>query len=208
MSKSQDIFTPMPHLTNEQVTDEALVKRSLQHEDAFYSLMKRYEPVLLRYINRMTKVSKEEAEDLLQEIFIKVYQNLNGFDSNLKFSTWVYRIAHNEIISHYRKNKQDRFTVELDADDKEVRSLSVFLTDTLNIESQFMNREKSNAVRKALGELPQKYQDILVLHYFEDLSYSEISDILRKPPGTVATLLNRARAKFKKIAEQHKLESI
>ena len=198
----------MPHLTHEQATDEALVERSLQHEDAFYSLMKRYEPVLLRYINRMTKVSKEEAEDLLQEIFIKVYQNLNGFDKNLKFSTWVYRIAHNEIISHYRKNKRDRFTVELDADDKDVHSLSVFLTDTLNIESQFMNREKSNAVRKVLGELPQKYQDILVLYYFEDLSYSEISDILRKPPGTVATLLNRARAKFKKIAEQHKLESV
>jgi RNA polymerase sigma-70 factor (ECF subfamily) len=156
----------------------------------------------------MTKVNKEEAEDLLQEIFIKVYQNLNGFDTNLKFSTWVYRIAHNEIISHYRKNKRDRFTVELDADDKEVRSLAVFLTDTLNIESQFLNIEKANAVRKALGKLSQKYQDILVLYYFEDLSYSEISDILRKPPGTVATLLNRARAKFKKIAEQHKLESI
>ena len=198
----------MPHLTHEQVTDEALVKRSLQHEDAFYSLMKRYEPVLLRYINRMTKVSKEEAEDLLQEIFIKVYQNLNGFDTNLKFSTWVYRIAHNEIINHYRKNKRDRFTVELDADDEDVHSLSVFLTDTLNIESQFLNREKANAVRKALGELSQKYQDILVLYYFEDLSYSEISDILRKPPGTVATLLNRARTKFKKIAEQHKLESV
>ena len=198
----------MPHLTHEQVTDEALVKRSLQHEDALYSLMKRYEPVLLRYINRMTKVSKEEAEDLLQEIFIKVYQNLNGFDTNLKFSTWVYRIAHNEIINHYRKNKRDRFTVELDADDEDVRSLSVFLTDTLNIESQFINREKANAVRKVIGELSQKYQDILVLYYFEDLSYSEISDILRKPPGTVATLLNRARAKFKKIAEQHKLESI
>jgi RNA polymerase sigma-70 factor, ECF subfamily len=198
----------MPHLTYEQVTDEELVKRSLQHEDALYSLMKRYEPVLLRYINRMTKVSKEEAEDLLQEIFIKVYQNLNGFDANLKFSTWVYRIAHNEIINHYRKNKRDRFTVELDADDEDVRSLSDFLTDTLNMESQFLNREKAKAVRKALGELSQKYQDILVLYYFEDLSYSEISDILRKPPGTVATLLNRARAKFKKIAEQHKLESI
>ena len=105
----------LPHIACEQMTDEALVKHSLQDENAFYFLMKRYEPVLLRYIHRMTQVSHEEAEDLLQEIFIKIYRNLNGFDTNLKFSTWVYRIPHNEIISQYRKKKQDRFSIEMDA---------------------------------------------------------------------------------------------
>lgn len=198
---------PLPHIAYEKMADEALVKGSLQDEDAFYFLMKRYEPVLLRYIHRMTQVSREEAEDLLQEIFIKVYRNLNGFDTSLKFSTWVYRIAHNEIISQYRKKKQNRFSIELDANDEEARSLSDLLTDTLNVESQYLDREKANAVRMALGELPSKYRDILVLHYFEELSYREISDILKKPPGSVATLLNRAKAKFKKIAEQRQLES-
>ncbi|MGD9158007.1 MAG: sigma-70 family RNA polymerase sigma factor [Desulfobacteraceae bacterium] len=188
------------------MTDEALVKRSLQDKDVFYFLMKRYEPVLLRYIHRMTHVSREEAEDLLQEIFIKVYRNLNGFDMNLKFSTWVYRIAHNEIISQYRKKKQNQFSIELDADDKEARSLSDLLTDTLNVESQYLDKEKANAVRIALGKLSPKYRDILVLHYFEELSYREIGDILKKPPGSVATLLNRAKVKFKKIAEQRQLE--
>jgi RNA polymerase sigma-70 factor (ECF subfamily) len=96
----------------------------------------------------------------------------------------------------------------LDGDDKEARSLVNFLTDTLNVEFQYLNREKVIAVRTALEELSPKYRDILLLHYFEELSYKEISDILRKPPGTVATRLNRAKAKFKKIVVQHKLETI
>ncbi len=199
---------PLPHSACEKLTDEELVKSSPQQENAFYTLMKRYEPVLLRYIHRMTRVSREEAEDLLQEIFIKVYRNLNGFDQNLKFSTWVYRIAHNEIISQYRKKRQSRLSVELDADEKETRSIAGFLTGTLNVESQYLDREKANTVRAALGELPPKYRDVLVLRYFEEMSYEEISDILRKPPGSIATLINRAKEKFKKIAERYQLESI
>lgn len=199
---------PLANIPHEQMTDNELVKSSLQHEDAFYSLIKRYEPVLLRYIHRMTQVNQEEAEDLLQDIFIKVYRNLNGFDTNLKFSTWVYRIAHNEIISQYRKRKQSGFPIELDADDEESRSIANFLTDTLNVESHVLNKEKANAVRMALEELPPKYRDILVLRYFEELNYKEISDILQKPAGSVATLLNRAKTKFKKIAVRHQLEGI
>ncbi|PIZ73055.1 hypothetical protein COY06_05820, partial [Candidatus Peregrinibacteria bacterium CG_4_10_14_0_2_um_filter_41_8] len=66
--------------------------------------MQRYEGRLLAYINRLINVSNGEAEDILQEVFIKTYQNLNGFDLNLKFSTWVYRITYNQVISFFRKN--------------------------------------------------------------------------------------------------------
>ena len=78
--------------------DEQLVQLSLNNQDYFYYLMKRYEIKLLRYIKRLTTVSPEEAKDIIQEIFIKVYRNLNGFNPKLKFSSWIYRIAHNEII--------------------------------------------------------------------------------------------------------------
>jgi RNA polymerase sigma-70 factor (ECF subfamily) len=196
------------HTGYEHMTDEELVICSLQNEDAFYSLIKRYEPVLIRYIHRMTRVNSEDAEDLLQDIFIKLYRNLNGFDTNLKFSSWVYRIAHNEIISQYRKKKQAQYSVELDANDEESGHLASFLSDTLNIESEYLDKEKTASVRAALEELAPKYRDVLVLRYFEDLNYDEISDILRKPSGSVATLINRAKDKFKKIAERYKLESI
>ena len=197
----------LPNHTYEQKSDEELVRASLADEDAFYFLMKRYEPKLLRYVHRMTRISREEAEDLLQEIFIKIYRNLNGFDQNLKFSTWAYRIAHNEIIGQYRKTKRKHDSETLDTVDEEAQSLSDFFAGVLNVEAQYLSHEKAGKVRKSLGELPPKYQDILVLRYLEEMSYKEISDILRKPPGSVATLINRAKAKFKKIAKKHQLES-
>lgn len=198
----------LTHMPNDQLTDEALAQSSLHDEDAFYLLMKRYEPLLLRYIHRMTRISSEEAEDLLQEIFIKVYRNLNGFDINLKFSTWVYRIAHNEIISQYRKTRRDHLAIGLDDEREDVHSIVSLISDTLNVEAEYLNREKAVEVRTALGELAPKYREILVLRYFEELSYEEISDILQKPPGTVATLIKRASVKFRKIAEQYKLDRI
>ncbi len=201
-------MSTLQHTQYEQMTDEELVEHSLTNEDAFYSLIKRYEPVLLRYIHRMTSVNREEAEDILQDIFIKLYRNLNGFDTALKFSSWVYRIAHNEIISQYRKKKQAQYSIELDAGDDESRSLLNFLSDTMSVESEYIDKEKANLVGAVLESLAPKYRDVLVLRYFEDLSYDEISDILRKPPGSVATLINRAKDKFKKIAVKHKLESI
>ena len=82
---------------HENLSDLQLVKLSLKDHQNFRYLVERYEPLLLRYMRRIANVSKEEAEDLLQEIFIKVYKNLNGFDQKLKFSSWIYRIAHNEI---------------------------------------------------------------------------------------------------------------
>jgi RNA polymerase sigma-70 factor (ECF subfamily) len=188
------------------MTDEELAGSSIKSEEAFLCLIKRYEQPLFRYIRRITNVMEDEAEDLLQEIFIKVYRNLNGFDTTLKFSSWVYRIAHNEIISHYRKGRQSRLSIELDADDNEVRAITGLLTDTLSAESRYLDKEKAKTVRTALEKLPSKYRNILVLRYFEELDYNEISDILEKPPGSVATLINRAKSKFKKIAKQYQLE--
>lgn len=82
-----------------------------------------------------------------------------------------------------------------------------FINDTIEINGAYENLEKDERVRKALAELPDKYREILVLRYLEDKSYDEISDILRKPPGTVATQINRAKASFKKIAGRHQLNT-
>src|SRR5665648_188700 len=80
------------------MTDNELVKLSLDNPDHFFCLTKRYESKLLRYIMRISKFSHEDAEDVLQDVFIKTYYNLNEFDSELKFSSWIYRIAHNQTI--------------------------------------------------------------------------------------------------------------
>ncbi|MBU4536457.1 sigma-70 family RNA polymerase sigma factor [Patescibacteria group bacterium] len=86
-------------------TDGELVSLVLENSDYFLYLVRRYEQKLTRYIARISNLDKDDIEDVLQDIFIKVYKNLNGFDTSLKFSSWIYRITHNEVISNYRKFK-------------------------------------------------------------------------------------------------------
>ena len=192
----------------ETMSDEQLVQLSLKDQDSFYYLIKRYEPKILHYIKRITNISPEESEDLLQEIFIKVYRNLNRFNRKLKFSSWVYRIAHNEIINQYRKKKSYSATIDSFAENDDTDYLAGFIGEALDIDNDYISRENAEKVRAALAKLPDKYREVLILRYFEDQSYKEISDILRKPAGTVATLINRAKSKFRKIAQQHQLENL
>ena len=175
-----------PSETYESKTDEELVRLSLSDVEAFYFLMKRYEPKIFRYINRMTGGKPDKAEDILQEVFIKVYRNLNSFNQKLKFSSWAYRIARNEIINHYYKEKKHADTISLD-DSDELHLTSKLLYDQ-DIHNTYVVDETAHTLKKALKELPLKYREILVLRFFEDKDYNEISDILRKPPGNVATL--------------------
>ena len=192
----------------ENMSDEQLVQVSLENQDCFYYLMKRYEPKMLRYIKRLTNISQEESADILQEIFIKVYRNLNGFNQKLKFSSWIYRIAHNEIINQYHKRKSYSAMINLNIKDDDVNNMAELVCDTFDVQDDYISRENTEKVREALKELPDKYREILILRFLEDKSYDEISHILRKPAGTVATLINRAKSKFTKIAKHHQLESL
>lgn len=175
-------------------SDERLVDLTLKDEDYFLCLMKKYEEKLKRYIHRLTNVSREEAEDLLQEIFIKAYQNLNDFDKNLKFSSWMYRIAHNQIISHWRKIKRRPQKAEFNVNNGFLDNLA----SDLNMEKEINNRFLRKEIEQTLDKLNIKYREVLILRFFEEKSYEEISDIVKKPKGTVATLLNRAKKELKK----------
>jgi len=189
----------------ENMSDLELVQLALENKENFYYLIKRYEVKISQYIRRLTNVSQEETEDILQNIFIKVYRNLNGFNQNLKFSSWIYRIAHNEIINHYHKNKSRLKTVTLNLDSNDVYLLDELISDTDDIFKHLITHENADKIREVLSKLPNKYREILILRYLEEKKYDEISDILCKPPGTVATLINRAKSKFKKLAKHHNL---
>lgn len=191
----------------QKLPDEELARRSLKDRDVFYYLIKRYEPRLLRYIKRLTHVTREEAEDLLQEIFIKVYRHLNGFDQRLKFSSWIYRIAHNEVINFTKKRRAGIVLFHPDEEDGGAASLENMAGED-DVHGNYVFMESREQVRQALMELPLKYREVLVLKFFENMSYREMSDVLRKPEGTVATLVNRAKKKFAKIADKYQLERI
>ena len=183
-------------------TDAELVKLSLNNQEFFGVLIKRYEFKLIAYILRLSNIGHEEAEDILQNVFIKVYQNLNAYDSELKFSSWIYRITHNEVISHYRKNKARPEKVPLEDENNLVARLASDLDLEKEADKEFL---KENIV-KVLGSLEEKYRDILVLRFFEEKDYQEMSDILRKPMGTIASLVNRAKIKFKEEFERQNIK--
>ncbi len=182
-------------------TDEELVSLTADNPEIYYCLMARYEDRLLRYIKRISNVNKETAEDLVQEIFIKAFENINDFDIKLKFSSWIYRIAHNHAVSHWRKNKNEAQVFSWDEDDK---FKNMFESEE-NLEKEISAKLTAEKIRALIGSLKPAYQDALVLRYLEDKSYEDISDILKKPVGTVGTLLAEAK---KKLREKIKKENI
>ena len=184
-----------------KLTDEEVVKLALDNQNVFACLMSRYENKLKRYIQRISNYSPEDINDLLQDIFIKVYKNLNGFDQDLKFSSWIYRIAHNELISSYRKKKR---RPEYFPGEENDLALNNIIVDN-DIAKEVDSKVTKENILKVINKIDEKYKEVLILKYFEDKDYKEISDILKKPIGTVSTLINRAKKEFRKELEKSKI---
>ncbi len=173
-----------------ELTDEQIVRRALSEPDEFGLLIGRYEDKLMRYLSRLGLSNKEDREDVLQNTFLKAYRNLNSFDPALSFSSWLYRITHNEAMSFFRA-RTARPSVTLGEDGE--RLLTEIRDESADAASLAEFRLSSAELAKALAELPAKYRDVLALRYFEERSYTEMSDILELPVGTVSTLIHRAK---------------
>lgn len=177
-------------MDDQQLTDAEVVLAALADKEQFGVLMDRYEAKLRRYIARLGVRNAEDQSDVLQDIFIKVYRNLNGFDQHLKFSSWIYRIAHNEAISWYRK-KNVRPEGHLIADSEELLSFAAGNLDSAEL--QFDETINADVLHHALQKLDRKYAEVLILRFFEHKEYDEISDILQLPIGSVGTLIHRGK---------------
>ena len=191
------IDTPL-YREEQQFSDQEMVTRTIKNKQAFTAIVDRYEAPLLRYISRLGCKEPGVARDLLQEIFIKTFVHLNDYDHSLQFSSWIYRIAHNETVSYFRKEKsrpgvltraEDFFRFETIADDA-------------GLGDQNEPRHTALEIKGALDRLEPRYREVIVLKFFEEKSYEEISDILQIPQGTVATLISRAKKKIKIYLEK------
>ena len=184
--------------------DVELVKKALADPENFVLIIERYEKKLLRYLSYFAGVDKSQAEDILQETMIKVYRNLNGFNQELSFSSWIYRIAHNEALNYLRKNKKQA-AVSLDSEDDENIALLKVLSTDEDIPANVAQKEIAAKVREILNLMKEDYRELLVLRFLEDYDYQEISEILKKPIGTVGVMLARAKEDFKKNAMKFNL---
>ena len=183
-----------------QLSDQELITKALQEVDYFSCLYDRYEARLLRYIKRLAQLSDEEAEDILQDAFIKIWRNLNAYDSGLSFNSWVYRIVHNQAISAWRKRTsygkdqqvpwEETSVGQHGAEDPKV---AVFEDET---------EEAGPALRRLIHQLPDHYREVLLLRFWENLSYEDISDVLKIPEGTVATRVNRGKQALRQLAKE------
>lgn len=176
----------------EEKTDNEIIVLIRQDPDFLSYIIDRYTDRLDKYISRRTKVDKHEKEDILQDIFIKVYLNINEFDNSLIFSSWIYRIAHNYIIDWYRKNKKHQ---HISIDDEE-NKLIHFIEDEnqdFNNNEILIIKENTDMLKKEIENLSKDYQEVLMLKFFEDKSYEEISDILKISINSVGVKINRAK---------------
>lgn len=172
------------------LTDREIVAMTLREPSSFGFVVERYEARLKRYIARLGVKNLDDQLDVLQEIFIKAYKNLNSFDMTMSFSAWIYRIAHNEAISWYRKRKV-RPEGHLIADSAEVLD---FISSTEEAPDIIFDKNIDIvALNQALLTIDEKYREVLTLRYFEHLEYEEISDILKIPIGSVGTLIYRGK---------------
>lgn len=164
--------------------------------DAFAALINRYQEKMMRYAQKFLSSHEEEIKDVIQVIFIKAYKNIQSFDPKRKFSSWLYRIAHNELVNTLKK--------------KRVVSLSLFNLDTFvpyfaaenKLKEEISRNQMWEMVNKSIEKLEPKYREPLILYYFQELSYKEISDVIRIPISTVGIRLRRARKKLKSIYKE------
>jgi RNA polymerase sigma-70 factor, ECF subfamily len=174
-----------------QYTDEEIIARVPEDRELFGCIIERYEHKLRRYVRRLMPGLHDEVDDLLQDIFIKVYVYARGFDSTLKFSSWIYRIAHNEAVSWLRKKKTRPDTVALGDDE-----FATFVESVEVAHDGAESRLVKDEVMRVLARMSERYRMVLVLRFLEGKSYEEIGDILTIPGGTVATLIHRAKKEF------------
>ncbi|HYX41199.1 MAG TPA: sigma-70 family RNA polymerase sigma factor [Pyrinomonadaceae bacterium] len=174
--------------TFESLADCELVVRALTGTDAsFEELVRRYQRPIVSYVYRMTG-DYEAALDLTQDVFIKVYGSLARYRAEFKFSTWIYRIAHNAAIDYLRRTGPRM--QELETEDGYVRPIP---SGVLTPEQESEHKERRAEIEDVIRQLPAAYRELIILRHGHDLSYDEIAEVTGLPLGTVKNRIFRAR---------------
>jgi RNA polymerase sigma-70 factor (ECF subfamily) len=169
------------------LSDEVLVSMIIeQDKELFGELIDRYEQKLTRYVKKFTQ-NNDDVSDIVQVIFIKAYINLQSFDTSRSFNSWIYRIAHNESVTYLKKRGTEKVSF-IDFDTFFPHPFAKEESDTLTTA-----REMKEVLEKSLSFLSPKYREVLVLYYYEELSYQEIADVLHVPIATVGVRIKRGK---------------
>lgn len=176
------------------IEDFDLVDRAVGgDEKAYAQLLQRYRRPVYHMILKMVR-NVDDAEDLTIEAFGKAFRSLHKFKKDFTFSTWLFRIATNNSIDFIRKRKLNTLSIDHAFTDEDGQSVSMSIQDlNLNPQDEAIKSQKEEIIRMVVGMLPAKYQKLVRLRYFQELSYEEIAVEIDAPLGTVKAQLHRAR---------------
>jgi RNA polymerase sigma factor (sigma-70 family) len=181
--------------SSKALEDFRLIDMAVGGDDKAYAkLLQRYKRPVYHVILKMVR-NVDDAEDLMMESFSKAFRSLHRFKKDFTFSTWLFRIATNNTIDFIRKKKLNTFSIENTFTDDNGASVSIDIEDKANLDPQeeAIRTQKEEIMQVFVGMLPAKYQKLVRLRYFHELSYEEIAVELEAPLGTVKAQLHRAR---------------
>lgn len=182
-------------------SDATFVNKALAGDQKAYAqLMARHRGPLYNLLYNMVH-HKEEAEDLVQEAFIKAFAALATFNQEFAFSTWLYKIAINTTIDHIRKKKLQTYSIDKPVQSRDGEFKREYADVHEASDKELLSTEKSALIAQAISELPDHYREAIILRHTEEKSYEEIAEITKVPLGTVKARIFRAREMLK-----HKLK--
>lgn len=174
---------------NSPFSDEEIIEKIKNWEkELFEKIVDKYGDRMFRYAFYQFNFSKEKAEEIVQDIFLKVWNNLDKFDTKTNFNAWIYRLAHNLIIDSFKKK-------EAQIIEKDVQELNLYWE---------MEEDKHYLIESLLSKLDEKNKEVLILYYFEWKSYDEIAEIYQTSKNTVWSWIKRTKDKLKEIVENNK----
>jgi RNA polymerase sigma-70 factor (ECF subfamily) len=187
----------------ESYTDaEVMLRVKAGDQSAFDFLVQKYRRPLVSFMYRMAR-NTAAAEDLAQEVFLRVYRSRQTYEASAKFTTWLYRIATNLAVNHARDTRKERpeITVSLDEPDEETGTTMDVADGTITAEEGLVRRERTLAIRRRVEALPERQRLAVIMHKYQQMDYRQISEILKLSESATKSLLFRA---YETLREQLK----
>lgn len=176
--------------------DESVVSRvQAGDSEAYGEIVRRYQAKLLRYASKFLS-DQERAKEIVQDIFIRAYQNIQSFDTSRRFSPWIYRVAHNEFVNALKAySRRPLFYFDMD-------EVFPHLAAPEKTDSVALERDLRETIDTHLAQLDPKYREPLILYYLEEMEYKEIAEVLHIPISTVGVRILRGKAMLQKLAQK------
>lgn len=189
---SADTDAVRENASSSSLEDDKFVRRAIEgDQDAFKELMNKYQKPLYFHVLKMVR-NHEQVEDLVQEAFMKAFNNLNSYNTNYAFSTWLYRITTNHTIDYLRKKKLNTTSINEPVKTRD-GEMEIQISDGAETDRNIIRKERKQIIHNAINDLPKKYRRVIEMRHLQELSYQEIADQLDLPLGTVKAHIFRAR---------------